>query len=218
MLIHAKLSEIYWQFARQTAVYIYNAIPGSHPEKQPLSPDEIFYGRRTNIQHSKIFGTTCYVNIMNKKKDHHQRSIRSLFIGYSLDQPLCYKVFISGPPPTVVSTHVTFICNPCNFICNVTNKSSVQEESNDDDVRLEDGLTTSSRDKAILSDKSSSSDGLSTSTSKSQRSDTVTSESLKEGVPTSSASQNRHKLESPAERLPTSSKESESNSYLITNG
>ena len=203
MLIHAKLSEFYWQFARQTAVYIYNAIPGSHPEKQPLSPDERFYGRRTNIQHLKIFGTTCYVNIMNKKKDHYQRSIRGIFVGYSLDQPLCYKVFISGPPSrVVVSTHVTFVCNP-----SLTNESSVQEESNDDNVPLEDGLTASSRDKGILSDNSSSSDGLSTSTSASRRSNTVTSESPK-GLLTSSTSPNRDKLESPAERLPTSSKES----------
>ena len=46
MLLFANLSELFWQFARQTAVYIYNAIPGAHPEVQALSPDKRFYGRR----------------------------------------------------------------------------------------------------------------------------------------------------------------------------
>ena len=36
---------------------------------------------------------------MNKKKDNQQRSIHGIFVGYSLDQSLCYKVFISNIPP-----------------------------------------------------------------------------------------------------------------------
>ena len=198
MLIHAKLSEFYWQFARQTAVYIYNAIPGSHPERDPLSPDEKFYGRRTSIKHLKIFGSTCYVNIMNKKKDHQQRSIQGIFVGYSFDQPLCYKVFISGPPArVVVSTHVTFVCNP------LTDISSVQEDINDDIA------VTSSNTSSL------SSDGLQSETETSSRSPMVRlttskvneSESPVERLPTKSM---HEQLESPMARLPTPSKVSES--------
>jgi len=110
MLIYSKLSEVFWQFARQTAVFIYNAIPGAHPETQSLSPDERFYGRKTNINHLQVFGCQCYIKIMLKKKDHSAKSEQGLFVGYPLDQPLCYKVLLSGPPPVVkVSTHVTFV-------------------------------------------------------------------------------------------------------------
>ena len=110
MLIHAKLSEFYWQFARQTAVYIYNAIPGAHPEDQAMSPDERFYSRKTNVQHLQVFGTVCYVNIMNKQKNHQAKSQKGIFVGYPLDQPFCYKVLLTGPPPRViVSTHVNFV-------------------------------------------------------------------------------------------------------------
>jgi len=109
MLIFSKLPEVFWQFARQTAVYIYNAIPGAHPEIQPLSPDERFYGCKTNINHLQIFGSVCYIKIMVQKKDHSAKSEKGIFVGYPLDQPLCYKVFISGPPQMVkVSTHVIF--------------------------------------------------------------------------------------------------------------
>ena len=110
MLIYSKLSEFFWQYARQTAVFIYNAIPGSHPEVQNLSPDERFYGRKTSVTHLQIFGSVCFVTIMNKTKDHQPKSIKGIFVGYPSQQPLCYKVFISGPPSyIIISTHVRFI-------------------------------------------------------------------------------------------------------------
>jgi len=47
---------------------------------------------------------------MNKSKDHQPKSEKSIFVGYAIDQPLCYKVFISGPPSSVkISTHVRFL-------------------------------------------------------------------------------------------------------------
>ena len=125
MLLHARLSESYWQFARQTAVYIYNAIPGAHPETQPLSPDERFYGVPTSINHLQIFGSTCYVKIMKKFKDHQPKAERGIFVGYPIDQPACYKVFMSGPPhKVVVSTHVQFVdILPTTTIQNTTNNN-----------------------------------------------------------------------------------------------
>jgi len=92
------------------AEYIYNAIPGSHHEIQPLSPDERFYGKKTNINHLQIFGSICFIKIMVKAKDHTPKAEEGIFVGYSAEQPLCYKVFLSGPPPRVkLSTHVTFL-------------------------------------------------------------------------------------------------------------
>ena len=195
MLFHAKLSEFYWQFARQTAVYIYNAIPGAHPEKQPLSPDERFYGRKTNIKHLQIFGTRCYVNIMNKKKDHQQKSIQGIFVGYSLDQPLCYKVFISDPPQRViVSTHVTFVQNP-----SLIELSSSQEDTVDDIVTSKTSVP------------SMSSDGLQMYSSMSPDGDIATSSKSSAG-----RSQVRDKETSSEYRLPVSSKHEMRPSYTNT--
>jgi len=48
-----------------------------------------------------------------KKKGHSEYSGR-IFVGYPLDQPLCYKVFLSGLPPEVkVSTHIAFVHFEC---------------------------------------------------------------------------------------------------------
>ena len=110
MLIYSKQSVFLWQYARQTAVFIYNAKTGSHPEVQNLSPDERFYSRKTSVTHLQIFGSACFVTITNKLKDHQSNSIEGIFIGYPSQQPSCYKVFISGPPLyKIISTHVRFI-------------------------------------------------------------------------------------------------------------
>ena len=64
-----------------SVAHIYDAIPGSHPQKHQLSPDERFCGRKTSIQHLQIFATKCYVNVMNKKKGHQLRSRRGILVG-----------------------------------------------------------------------------------------------------------------------------------------
>ena len=76
---------------------------------------------------------------MIQRKDHSERSQKGIFAGYPLDQPLCYKVFLSGPPPSIkVSTHIAFANN--EYVTNLL----LQDESCKDITTLQSPITSSS--------------------------------------------------------------------------
>ena len=83
LLLTSGLSEYYWEEARRCACYVYNRIPSTRTDLQPLTPYRYFYGRDAPISHFQIFGSKCFVYIPNKDKgDHLPRATEGIFVGY----------------------------------------------------------------------------------------------------------------------------------------
>ena len=60
MLIESKLDEEWWEYARETAGYIYNRVVSGHNEVPPYTQ---LYGTRNSLSHLRIFGCKAYPNI-----------------------------------------------------------------------------------------------------------------------------------------------------------
>ena len=68
ILFWSKLSDNFWDFAIQYSNYIYNKI--SHSGIGNKIPDEVFYNKKANINHIKVFGcVTYYKNKINKSSN-----------------------------------------------------------------------------------------------------------------------------------------------------
>ena len=100
---------------------------------------------------------------MKKKKNHEAKSLKGIFVGYALNQPLCYNVLLSGPPIHIeVSTHVTFITDlnkqQCmevgNNICDLpTNIPLVHSSGSNNES--DDTLVLQTKDTSRLNDNKS---------------------------------------------------------------
>jgi len=82
ILFWTKLSDNFWDFAIQYSNYIYNKIP--HSGIGNKIPDEVFYNKKANINHIKVFGcVTYYKNFEQNKQKFQPNSNKGIFLGFS---------------------------------------------------------------------------------------------------------------------------------------
>ena len=62
MLAHAGLPDSYWAEAVATAAYLRNRMPTTALH-QKVTPYELWYGRKPNLSHLRVFGCMAYAHI-----------------------------------------------------------------------------------------------------------------------------------------------------------
>jgi hypothetical protein len=103
--------KIFWWEAVLTATYLINRVPGAILSfKIPLN---IFYGRKINLEHLRIFGCTSFVH-KNRIYKLDFTSIKIFFLGYST-QKKGYKCYDPKENKLYISRHVTFFENESFF-------------------------------------------------------------------------------------------------------
>lgn len=81
MLFYAKLEPRYWAEAIATAAYITNRSPSRSLEGK--TPYEMWYGRKPNLSHIRIFGTEAMVHIPKQKRQKwDKKSTKLILVGY----------------------------------------------------------------------------------------------------------------------------------------
>ncbi|XP_025836051.1 uncharacterized protein LOC112906335 [Agrilus planipennis] len=73
LLIAAHLPTRLWAEACRTAAYIRNLIPLRRLHGK--TPSELFYGRKPDVSHLRVYGSTCYVHIEKDKRKKFDKKI-----------------------------------------------------------------------------------------------------------------------------------------------
>eukprot|EP00798_Chlamydomonas_sp_ICE-L_P019275 gene19275-biopygen28119 len=81
LLIESKLPKSFWPYAFYCACYLRNRLPTSGG----ATPHELFFGHRPCVSLLRVFGSPCYVTLVNGKKRSKlgERSVEGRFVGYS---------------------------------------------------------------------------------------------------------------------------------------
>ena len=78
MLEEKSLPKFYWAEAVRIAVYIQNRIG------EKVSPHELYFGRKPNLLHLRVFGSIAYVHVpKEKRRNLDAKAEKCIFVGYS---------------------------------------------------------------------------------------------------------------------------------------
>ena len=149
MLKTANLSNKWWGRAIITAAYTKNRTL-TKSNNEPITPEELFTGKRPNLKDMKIFGTDIYVHDPTSSK-LDERAYKGIFLGYG-EHVKGYIVFIHGDNRLIASRNVRFMEKvdkrgekPTESVVTLDNhlekppKPNQQEESSDSEEELERG-------------------------------------------------------------------------------
>ena len=95
LLQQASALKIYWAEAVQTAVYLKNLSITKGTHGIDATPHELWFGKKPNIQHLRVWGCTVYAHIDPAKRADKKWSPRAeclIFIGYTLSTKL-YRLY-----------------------------------------------------------------------------------------------------------------------------
>ena len=71
-----------WEEAARTTVYVQNSTP--HRVLENKTPEEVFFGKKLEVSHLRIFGCLVYIYIPKlKRKKLDPPGKKSIFVGYS---------------------------------------------------------------------------------------------------------------------------------------
>ncbi len=85
MLFDAKLPNVYWGEAVNTAVHVINRSCSSALENN--TPEAIWTNKKVDISYMKIFGSKCMVHVpKEKRRKWSKKSTEMIFVGYSETQ------------------------------------------------------------------------------------------------------------------------------------
>lgn len=99
LLFEADLDKKFWAEAANTAVYLKNRSIASGIEKTPY---EMWFSRKPDLQHLRVFGSTVMVHIpKEKRKKWDKKSMRHILVGYC-DNVKGYRIY--NPVNNQVST------------------------------------------------------------------------------------------------------------------
>ena len=93
MLSDNNLDQELWAEAAQTANYVRNRSPSSHSNKTPW---ELFYGKKPDVSHMRVFGAKAYVHVpkqLRHKLESHSKA--GIFVGYE-EHSKAYRVLMDG--------------------------------------------------------------------------------------------------------------------------
>jgi hypothetical protein len=92
MLKHKNCEKMWWAEAVSTACYIKNRVTRSGIPNN-IAPHEIWYGRKPNIAHLRIFGSKCwYVIPKMQTRKLDDGSCEAMMIGWVFHAPKGYKL------------------------------------------------------------------------------------------------------------------------------
>ncbi|CAG9132679.1 unnamed protein product [Plutella xylostella] len=99
LLFEAELDKKFWAEAANTAVYLKNRSIASGIEKTPY---EMWFSRKPDLQHLRVFGSTVMVHIPKEKRTKwDKKSMRHILVGYC-DNVKGYRIY--NPVNNQVST------------------------------------------------------------------------------------------------------------------
>ena len=107
MMNEKGLPKKFWAEATNTAVYILNRCPTK--AVQNMTPLEAWSCEKPSVSHFKIFGCVCYAHIPAEKRTKlDDKSTKCIFIGYSLETKLAYRLYNVKTNKLIVSRDVLF--------------------------------------------------------------------------------------------------------------
>ena len=81
MLEEKSIPMFYWAEAVRTAVYIQNRIG------EKMLTHEMYFGRKSNLRHLRVFGSIAYVHVpKEKRRKLDAKSEKCILVGYSDEQ------------------------------------------------------------------------------------------------------------------------------------
>lgn len=84
MLADAGMEKRFWGEAILTATYLQNRLPS---RSIPKTPFELWWGRKPELSHLRVFGSKAYVHVPESKRKKLDSKARKLtFVGYAMDQ------------------------------------------------------------------------------------------------------------------------------------
>ena len=84
MMNEKHMLKSYWVEAANTNVYLMNRCTTSGVHE--ITPHERYYGKKTDLSHTRIFGAIAYVHIPDeKRKKLDPKSEKCILVGYSLE-------------------------------------------------------------------------------------------------------------------------------------
>lgn len=149
LIFEAELDKKYWAEAANTAVYLKNRSIASGIEKTPY---EMWFGRKPNLQHLRVFGSPVMVHIPKEKRTKWDRkSKKYILVGYC-DNVKGYRIY--DPVKNQVTTSRDVIIQekpkrPDSVTISVENTDSVGELVEESVVKgepLNDGSGSSDSD------------------------------------------------------------------------
>jgi len=105
MLIESEMSKGFWTYAFTCASYLRNRLPS----KRGATPYERFFGQVPDVSLLRVFGTRCYVKLLDGKtrSKTDERAIRGRLVGYS-SMSKAYQIWIPEQHKVVVARDVVF--------------------------------------------------------------------------------------------------------------
>jgi hypothetical protein len=95
-----------WAKACNTAVYVQNRCP--HRVLGMSTPEEAFTGKKLDVSHFKIFGSSVYVHVnKDSKKKMEPTAEVGIFLGYT-ETPHNYRVYFPNSKMTVMRRDIKF--------------------------------------------------------------------------------------------------------------
>lgn len=89
ILLCACLNKVFWGDAVLTAGYLINVIP-TKAIKCKKTPFELWHGKKPQIKHLRVFGSTAYVHNKVIKNKFDEKSVKCILVGY---EPNGYRVW-----------------------------------------------------------------------------------------------------------------------------
>ena len=84
MMTHAGIPDKYWTKAVECAAYTRNRTPTT-AFKEKKTPFEVWYGRKPNISHLRVFGRMAYAHIPDSQRQKlDKKAVKLRFVGYSI--------------------------------------------------------------------------------------------------------------------------------------
>ncbi|KAA0049830.1 gag/pol protein [Cucumis melo var. makuwa] len=139
MMSYAQLPSLFWGYAIETAVHIFNNVPSKSVSKTPF---ELWRGRKPSLSHFRIWGCPALVFVTNLKK-LEPRSRLCQFVGYP-KETRGGQFFDPQENRVFVSTNVTFLEE--DHMSNHKSRSKlVLNEATDESTRVVDEIGPSSK-------------------------------------------------------------------------
>lgn len=110
MLLTSGLDHKFWNEAIQTANYLKNRSSTSAVGEQFIkkTPAEIWFDRKPDLSHLRIFGTECFNHIpSNNRSKLEAKSTRCLMLGYAASMG-SYRLWDVNGGKLIIGRHVTF--------------------------------------------------------------------------------------------------------------
>ena len=95
-----------WVEACNITIYFHNRIP--HRILRMSTPEEAFSGKKTNVAHFKIFGSSVYCHVTKDTQKNLEPTIElCIFVGYT-NTPHNYQVYLPTSQRAVVHRDLKF--------------------------------------------------------------------------------------------------------------